>query len=147
MAAYEFFSREFRLPAIKEDPGIVSEVKSYEEFVVGLPSDNLTIVDLARRFADQVKRDALPSDASARNAERARLRDIVRYRPTKTDRVWTTGITKHGGIETKSHLFAMADGLTTNAVWLRPIGASDAVSATIVLDDKGKLATSEPVSD
>ena len=37
MAAYEFFSRQFKLPPIKEDPGISSEVKSYEELVVGLP--------------------------------------------------------------------------------------------------------------
>ena len=47
IAAYEFFSRHFNLPPIKEDPGIGSEVKSYEDMVVGLPADNLTIVGLA----------------------------------------------------------------------------------------------------
>src|SRR5205823_4516312 len=59
----------------------------------------------------------------------------------------TTGITKHLGVETKSHLFAMDDGLMTNAIWLRPIGAPDAAPATIVLDDKGKAATSTVVTD
>jgi dienelactone hydrolase len=147
MAAYEFFSREFRLPLMKEDPGIGSEVKSYEDLVVGLPADNLTIVGLARKFADQVQRDTLSSDVSARESERAKLRRVVRYQPTKTDRLWTTGISKHGGIETKAHLFAMADGLTTNAIWLRPIGAAETAPGTIVIDDKGKSATSEPVTD
>jgi hypothetical protein len=147
MAAYEFFSRQFKLPLIKEDPAIGTEVKSYEDLVVGLPADNLTIVGLARKFADHVKRDALPSDASARDAERGKLRQVVRYQPAKLDRVWTTGITKHGGIETKAHLLAMSDGLMTNGVWLRPIGAPDTAPATIILDDKGKVATSEPVAE
>ena len=146
-AAYEFFSRQFNIPLMKEDPGIGSEVKSYEELVVGLPADNLTIVGLARQFADQVKRDPLPSDAATREAERAKLRDVVRYQPTKADRIWTTGVSKHGGIETKSHLFAMSDGLMTNGLWLRPIGALDTAAATIVLDDKGKGAASEVVTD
>ena len=115
MAAYEFFSRHFNLPPIKEDPGVSSEVKSYEELVVGLPGNNLTIVGLARMLADQVKRDALSSDSSARDAERSRLKQIVRYQPAKLDRVWTTGINKHGGVETKAHLLAMNDGLMTNA--------------------------------
>ena len=147
IAAYEFFSREFHLPLMKEDPGIGSEVKSYDELVVGLPADNQTIVGLARKFADQVRRDTLSSDASARESERAKLRRVVRYEPTKTERLWTTGISKHGGIETKAHLFAMSDGLTTNAIWLRPIGAADTAPATIVIDDKGKAAASEPVTD
>jgi hypothetical protein len=147
VAAYEFFSRQFNLPPIKEDPGIGAEVKSYDDLVVGLPSNNLTIAGLARKLADSVKRDALSSDPSARDAERGKLRDVVRYKQGKLDRVWTTGISKHGGIESKSHLFAMTDGLMTNAVWLRPIGGSDTAPATIVLDDKGKAAASEAVTD
>jgi dienelactone hydrolase len=146
-AAYEFFSHHFEIPLIEEDPGIGSEVKSYDELVVGLPADNLTIVGLARQFADQVKRDALPSEASSRDRERARLKEIVRYQAAKASRVWTTGVTKHGGIETKTHLFAMTDGLTTSGVWLRPIGALESAPATIILDDKGKAAASVAVTD
>jgi hypothetical protein len=146
-AAYEFFSRQFNIPLMKEDPGIGSEVKSYEDLVVGLPADNLTIVGLARQFANQVKRDPLPSDSSSREAERAKLRNVIRYQPTKLDRLWATGVSKHGGIETKSHMFAMSDGLMTNGLWLRPIGAPDTAAATIVLDDKGKGAASEAVTD
>ncbi len=147
MAAYDFFSRQFKLPPIKEDPAIGSEIKSYEDLVIGLPSDNLSVVGLARKLADQVNRDALSSDPSARDGERAKLKNIVRYRAAKVDRVWTTGISKHLGVESKSHLFAMADGLSSNAIWLKPIGAPDTAPATIVLDDKGKSATAAPVAN
>lgn len=147
MAAYEFFGRHFRLPPIKEDPAIGSDVRSYEDLVIGLPGDNLTIVGLAQKLAGQVTRDPLSSDNSARDAERAKLRNIVRYRPAKVDRVWTTAITKHGGVETKSHLFTMADGLTSNAVWLRAIGAPDSANATVILDDKGKRAAAAAVTN
>jgi len=147
MAAYDFFSREFRLPPIKEDPAIGAEIKSYEDLVVGLPSDNLTVVGVARKLAGQVNRDALSTDASARDVERVKLRNIVRYRSTKVDRVWTTGISKHLGVESKSHLFVMADGLSSNAIWLKAIGAPDTAPATIVLDDKGKGASAAPVAN
>jgi hypothetical protein len=147
MAAYEFFSRHFNVPLIKEDPGIGSDVRRYEDLVIGLPTDNLTIVGLAQKLAGQIKRDALSSDPSTRDAERAKLRNIVRYRPAKVDRVWTTGTTKHLGVESKSQLFTMADGLTANAIWLKAIGAPDTANATIVLDDKGKRATAVPVTN
>jgi hypothetical protein len=146
-ATYEFFSRHFNVPPIKEDPGIGSDVRRYEDLVIGLPSDNLTIVGLAQKLAGEVKRDALSSDPSARDAERAKLRNIVRYRPAKLDRVWTTGTTKHLGVESKAQLLTMADGLTANAIWLKAIGAPDTANATIVLDDKGKRATAAPVTN
>lgn len=41
----------------------------------------------------------------------------------------------------------MDDGLTTSGFWLRPIDALDAVPATIILDDKGKGATSVAVTE
>jgi dienelactone hydrolase len=147
MAAYDFFSRQFKLSPIKEDPGIGSEVKSYDDLVVGLPKDNLTILGLARKLADEFKREPLSSDASARDSARTELKHIVRYQPAKLDRLWTVGITKHHGIETRAHLFAMADGLTTDAIWLKPIDATEKIPATIVLDDKGRAATADPVTD
>jgi dienelactone hydrolase len=147
MAAYEFFARQFKLPPIKEDPAIGSEIKSYEELSIGLPADNLSIVTLARKMADEVHREPLPGDAAGRDAERAKLREIVRYQPAKVDRLWTTGVTKHHGVETKALLFTMADGLSANGIWLKPIGAPSTAKATIVLDDKGRGAAAKPVAD
>jgi hypothetical protein len=41
----------------------------------------------------------------------------------------------------------MADGLITDAVWLKPIDSTEKLPATIVLDDSGRGATAEPVTD
>src|SRR5229473_1789547 len=41
----------------------------------------------------------------------------------------------------------MSDGLMTNGVWLLPSSATDNAPATIILDDKGRAATSEPVAE
>ncbi len=145
-AAYGFFSRQFHLPPIKEDPAIGSEIKSYEELVVGLPADNLTIVGLARKLADQVKRGTFSSE-SGHDAERAKLRSIVRYRPATIDRAWVSSVTKHLGVETKARLFAMQDGMSSNGIWLKAIGVPDTAPATIVLNDQGRNSSAVQVAD
>jgi dienelactone hydrolase len=45
--AYHFFSRQFRLQPFEEDADVPSEIKSFDELRVGLPENNLTILDLA----------------------------------------------------------------------------------------------------
>lgn len=112
-----------------------------------MPETNLTILDLARKLAGQIDRAPLPQDSEGREAERTKLRKIIRLRPDNIDRTWTTAISKHQGIESKSHLFSMDDGLSVTAVWLKPIGAPDNVPVTIVLDDKGKAASVERIAD
>jgi hypothetical protein len=146
-ATYEFFSRHFNLPAINEDPGIGSAIRSYSDLVIGLPSDNLSILGLAQKLAGEVKRDELPTKPSGLDAERSKLKGIVRYRPAKVERVWMTGVTKRSGVESESHIFAMADGLASNGIWLRAIDAPGAADATIILDDNGKRAASVRVTD
>ena len=137
-AAYGFFSRQFHLPPIAEDPAIANEVKSYEELAVGLPAGNLTIAGLARQLADQIKREPVSSDAAALEQERAVLKKIVRYRPATIDRAWITAVTKHLGVESEARLFNMKDGLSSNGVWLKAIDASGGTPGTIVLDDAGR---------
>ncbi len=144
--AYHFFSRQFHLPAFEEDADVPSEIKSYDDLIVGLPGNNLTILDLARKLAGQIDRAPLPQDSGARDAERSKLKNIIRLRPDNIDRVWTTAISKHLGIESKSHLFTMGDGLSATAVWLKPIGAPYSVPVTIVLDDRGKAAAAERIA-
>lgn len=146
-AAYEFFGKQFHLRPIVEDPKIGGEIRSYDELVVGLPADNLTMVTLARKLADQIKRDELPADTAGRDAERAKLRQVVRYRQAKLDRLWTISMSKHHGVETRSYLFALDDGLPSNAVWLKPMDLPGPTPATIVLDDRGKAAAAVAVTD
>jgi hypothetical protein len=147
IAAYEFFSRQFKLRPIKEDPDVAQEIKAYEDMVVGLPKDNLTIVGLAKVLADGVKRSAIASDPAGRDAERANIRRIVRYREAKIERIWTTGVTKHLGVESKSHLFSMSEGLSSSGVWLKAIGTPDTAPVTIILHDRGRLSAAERVAD
>jgi dienelactone hydrolase len=145
--AYHFFSREFHLPAFEEDSDVPSEIKSYDDLRVGLPESNLTILDLARKMAGQIDRAPLAQDPGGREAERSRLKNVIRLRPDSIDRAWTTGISKHQGIESKSHLFSMGDGLSVTAVWLKPIGAADNVPVAIILDDEGKAASADRIAD
>jgi dienelactone hydrolase len=145
--AYRFFSRQFRLPPFEEEAGVASEIKAYDELRVGLPENNLTILDLARKMAGQITRPPLASDPAAYQVARNQLKDVIRYRPVTIERVWTTAISKHLGIESKSHLISLDNGLSAAAVWFKPIGASDSVPATIVLDDKGKAASAANIAD
>ncbi|HVX66841.1 MAG TPA: acetylxylan esterase [Bryobacteraceae bacterium] len=138
LAAYRFFSRQFHLPLITSETGVDEEVKSNEELAVGLPKDNLTLLGLARRT---------PRAAAGSAAGRDRLVEVVRYRAVAPARIWTTGITKNHGVESKSHLFRMNNGLSATAVWMKAITAPSDAPATIVLADAGKGAAAELISD
>jgi dienelactone hydrolase len=142
--AYRFFSSQFKVPAFEEEADVAAEIKTYDELRVGLPSSNLTILDLARKMAGQISRSPLVSDPAA---ERAQLKNVIRYRPVTIERVWTTAISKHLGIESKSHLISLDNGLSATAIWFKPIGAPNNVTATVVLDDKGKAASAAAIAD
>ncbi len=137
-AVYRFFSRAFRVPIPEDEAGVAPEVRTYEELLVGLPKDNLTIIDLARKA---------PRAPAAASPGRERLSAIVRYKAVTPARVWNTGITKNQGVESKSYLFRMANGLSANGVWLKAIAAPGGAPAAIVLADKGKPAAAESISD
>src|SRR5438876_5704615 len=103
LAAYKFFSEHFGLPAITSEIPVGAELKTYDQLVVGLPQDNLTILGLARKFAGEIKREPLPAgDAAAEWAERERtkLAEVVRYKPVGLARLWTLANSKNKGLET-----------------------------------------------
>jgi poly(3-hydroxybutyrate) depolymerase len=105
--AYRFFSRVFGLPAVATDsPEAASELRGYDELVVGLPADNLTILDLARRIAAGLSR-APASPAVART----RLQSVVRYQPARIDSAWLVARTKQRGVETASYLGSSAESV------------------------------------
>lgn len=145
--AYRFFSSQFKLLPFEEEADTASEIKTYEELRVGLPENNLTILDLARKMAAHITLPPLVSDPAAYQAARNQLKDVIRYRPVTIERIWTTAISKHLGIESKSHLISLDNGLSATAVWFKPIGGSNNVPATIVLDDKGKAASAANIAD
>ncbi len=146
-ASYRFFSREFGLPPIEESTDVGAELHSGEELTVGLPAGNLTILGLARQLARQIERPALPADNAGRDALRKRLRETIRLDTHPIDRVWTIAMTKHGGVESRSHIFAMQGGLSADGVWLQPMDGRENPPITIVLDDKGRAGSAAVVAD
>jgi len=152
LADYRFFSKQFGLPLIDNEDHVASEVRSYEELVVGLPEDNLTILGLAQKLGREITRQPLPSDPSAQpawsNSERTKLKDVVRYKPVDIEHLWSVATSKSKDVQTTSYLFQMSNGLGVSGVWLRSIlQSSDSAPVTIVLDDSGREAAAEVVSD
>jgi dienelactone hydrolase len=148
MQAYSFFAKRFNVPMIQKE---IDDLRSYEELVVGLPPDNLTILGFARKLARAINRPPIPSDASARHnwssTERDRLKIVLRFKPATLQRPWVIATTKAKELETRSYLFEMTDGLSANAVWVRAIGQPDNAPVTVVLNDKGKSAAGAEVAE
>jgi len=152
LAAYRFFSKQFGLPLIDNEDHVAPEIKSYDELLVGLPEDNLTILGLAQKLGREINRPPVPSEPSARaawsKAEREKLRDVVRYKPVTIDHLWSVATTKSKDVQSASYLFQMSNGLSSSGVWLRSmLESSDTAPVTIVLDDNGKEAAAEAVSE
>jgi hypothetical protein len=139
------------MPVIEEETPAGQELKTYDELAVGLPKDNLTILALARKVGRQLTRPPVPEDSASRApwaaAERQRLSRLVRYQPVSLASTWAVANTKNKGVETKSYIFLMRDGLSANGLWLKAIEAPDPAPATIVLNDKGKKASGVEVAD
>ncbi len=142
LAAYRFFSRHFGMKEIDGEIPVDDQVRSYDDLVVGLPDNNLTILGLAKQTVDRIVRESASDDAA-----RERLRQVVRYRPARAARIWTVANTKNHGVESKSHVFEMDNGLSATAVWLKSIETTEGRPLTILLDDRGKGNTASPTSE
>ena len=149
--AYRFFSEHFGLPPVEGEIPVDSEIKSYDELVVGLPKDNLTILGLARRLAEAIVRPPIPSGPDARTAwadsERQKLRTVVRYKAAEVRRAWITASTKNKEVESFSRLFEMNNGLYIAGTFLKSVRTPASAPATIVLHDKGGRESAPVVSD
>jgi hypothetical protein len=143
LQAYRFFSRNFGMPVVEQEIPVDDEIKSYDELVVGLPKDNLTIAGLARKLAQGITRPPTVPSADAR----AKLKSLVRYKPVSLEHAWALTNTKNKGLETRSYQFLFTNGLSAAGVWAKAINSSNDAPATIVLNDKGKKAAAGLVAD
>jgi dienelactone hydrolase len=137
LQAYRFFSRHFDVSEITNEDGVDSEVKSPAELTVGLPASNLTILGLARQLAAK-----LPPQ----NGDRDRLAQVVRYRPVQA-RPWALTNSKNKGLDTHGGRFDFSDGLSATIVFLKAISVERIGAVTLCLNDKGKKASAEIISD
>ncbi|PYT70069.1 MAG: hypothetical protein DMG39_16865 [Acidobacteria bacterium] len=148
--AYRFFSQQFGMSIVEKEIPSGQEIKTYDELVVGLPKDNLTILDLARKMAGAIRRSPIPSGSTVKsawtNSERQKLNSIVRYKPERLARIWTLANTKNKGLETLSYLFEMDNGLAASGLWVKGIDARANAPATLVLHDQGRKAAAADVS-
>lgn len=148
--SYRFFTEYFGLPGAEQEIPVDSEIKKYDELLVGLPKANLTILGLARKLGSKIGRPAVPSDPSQKiawaAAERTKLRNIVRYKPVSVQRAWTVDNTLGRGLESLSYRFEFNNKLRATGVRLKTIAAPDSALLTIILNDQGKSAAEAEVS-
>jgi dienelactone hydrolase len=136
--AYRFFARHFGLPVPDTETPVDAEIKSYEELVVGLPQDNLTILGLARKLAVGIERTP---------AGRAELAATLRHKPVKVAHAWALDNTKRKELETRSYRFEFDNGLSATGLWLKAIAAAEKAPVTVTLNDQGKKNGQAAVSD
>jgi dienelactone hydrolase len=150
LQAYHFFSENFHLPVITAEIPSSTEVLSPEELAVGLPADNRTITDLARKLAASISRPAVPTDPAARlswsNTQRATLGNVVRFTPVSVTHALRMTSTRRMSMLTLSYRFDFSNGLSASGVWLKADDAAEKAPATIVLNDQGYAEADEIVS-
>ena len=148
-AAYKFFDSAFQLDASGvEDADTDSELLSYEDLVVGLPKDNLTILALARSFAKSIHHDVPADHGSAwAQSQRDLLSKVVRYAPVTVTHAWPVNATHEKGLESVGYRFEFSNGLSATGVLFRSITAPETAPITVILSDKGMPSTIDDVAN
>jgi hypothetical protein len=141
--SYKFFTKHFGLPVANGEIPAGQDIKSYDELVVGLPKDNLTILGLAKQFARDAQRP--PVTDAAR--EREELKKVVRLSEVSVSNAFPLWNTKRKEVETLSYLLEFSNGLSATALWAKAIAAPSPAPATIVLNDKGKKEAGAEISE
>jgi hypothetical protein len=148
---YGFFAKHFGLSSASNEIPSDAEIGTLEELKVGVPADNLTILGLARKIARGLTRPPLPEPPAERAtwaaAERLQLQSILRYKPVTVENAWRLWNTKSKGVQSLSYRFDFSDGLSAAGVWVKAIATPASAPATLVLNDKGKKAAGQTVSE
>lgn len=150
LQAYQHLSRHFGLGPWDREAPVDREIQSYEDLVVGLPKDNLTILGVARHLADRNLREADPKeDRTVEGLEnrRKRLRSLVRFQPEDVMHGWALHNTKNRGLESVSYRIHFSDGLVASALWGKGIATAEDAPASILLLDEGKAKAGPQASD
>src|ERR1035437_1867368 len=149
--AYRFFTRHFQLPVAQEETFSDNELRTKEELAIAVPSDNLTIIDLARKLASRIKKEVVPTDAAQRTewtrSQRQKLKSIVRYEPTSTVNALRVGNGIGLDFQYISYRFDFSNGLSSTGVWVKENAAPRDQPGVIVLNDKGSKFAGRTVSE
>jgi len=143
---YQFLDSVFRLNTSPlEDADTDREVRSYEDLVVGLPKDNLTILGLARELAQS--RHKTQEAASGITAQRERLREVIRYQPVKVERAWVVNSLGEKGVENHAYRFDFSNGLSATGVLFRSLSTADDAPIALLIADEGMKTTADEVAN
>jgi dienelactone hydrolase len=146
LQAYRFFAESFGLPAVDAEIPVGGELKTVKELEVGLPKDNLTILELARKLARSTISTHQDAPRAPSAEQRANLGRVVRFKPATVQHAWPVGSTKSKGFETRSYVFELSNGLCATGLWAKAIDTPEGAPATIVLNDGGRKSTAADVS-
>jgi dienelactone hydrolase len=145
-ALYRFLNSVFGLKALPvEDEDIHGEVRSYDDLLVGLPKDNLTILGLARRLAKVNHKTA--DTASPAVTKRELLRAVTRYQPVKVEHARVIDSLAAKGVESYAYRFEFGNGLSATGVLFRSSDTADDAPAAILISDEGMKATTDDVAN
>jgi len=145
-ALYRFLNSVFGLnTSLVEDEDTDREVRTYDDLVVGLPKDNLSILGLARTLAQSTHKTAESESRAATKGER--LRAVARYQTVKVERARVINSVDKEGVESYAYRFDFSNGLSATGVLFRSTGGADDVPAVILVADEGMKATTDDVAN
>lgn len=147
--AYRFLTESFGLHDISGEIPVGNDVKSYSDLAGGLPSNNLTIIGLARQFAAELKRPSPPMAPAEKKAwqtsQQAQLIKVIRYKPVTLSRALAEDNTHGNGVVSISYRFDFSNGLSAAGVWIKALSSPDNAPMTVVLNDGGKKVAANEV--
>lgn len=151
LQAYRFFAKHFELPPMENEGDLDSEIKTVEQLTVGLPTNNLSILGLARKLNQERLSTPIPASGEMRKRwqteQRSRLRQLLRYRPVRLVRPWAVASDRSPESDAASYLFEMDDGLCANGVLARATRQGTNVPVTLILHDGGKTRSADLLAE
>jgi dienelactone hydrolase len=145
-ALYRFLNSVFDLNfSPVEDEDTDREVRNYDDLVVGLPQDNLTILGLARTLARSTQTRA--GSAGDASTKRELLRSVTRYQPVKVEHARVINSLAAKGIESYSYHFDFSNGLSATGVLFHSLTTPDNAPTAILIADEGMKAAKDDVAN
>jgi len=148
--AYRFFDSAFHLDVnTKELPETDTDVKGYEDLVVGLPKDNLTILSLAQSVSRNIHHQVpAQHDAAWTESQRSHLAEVIRYQPVTVMHAWPVVDSTHDkGVEAQTYRFEFSNALTATGVLFRLSEVPEPTPTTVLISDAGMASMRDEVGN
>ncbi len=151
MQAYRFFSEHFHLPIAPDEIFSDAEIRSPKELAVSVPSDNKTILGLAKELAARnehvLAAQADDQQSSRAKAQRSKLESVIRYRPVSVTHALRMANSKGMNFESISYRFDQSNGLSATGIFFKQDVSPASEPIVVVLNDNGYKAASQQVFD